>query len=208
MCGVCAVVAGPPVGLCYSPPPPLFSLPKLPFSPLYPALCPLPSVPSWGGNIIPDPAGNLFHLFVAEMVNHCPLQVRSLGLSPVPATAWLSAPVAAVCCSNLSVAPDCLMLLPVRLCLGVAACLGVSLPESAAACCCLPAVAACCCLRTGAPTPSAATPCPPQWRAPTSSRTQLCPCGATIPRWARGQAKHWLRHVFLRVRLLLRTCVT
>ena len=36
----------------------------------------MPNVTSWGGNIVADPAGNGYHLFVAEMVNHCPLSVR------------------------------------------------------------------------------------------------------------------------------------
>ena len=34
-----------------------------------------PNVTSWGGNIVPDPVDGRFHLFVAEMVNKCPLQV-------------------------------------------------------------------------------------------------------------------------------------
>ncbi len=33
-----------------------------------------PNVTSWGGNVIADPSGKLFHLFVAEMVEDCPLQ--------------------------------------------------------------------------------------------------------------------------------------
>ncbi len=35
-----------------------------------------PKVWSWGGNVLPDPSGNLFHLFVAEMVENCSLRVR------------------------------------------------------------------------------------------------------------------------------------
>ncbi len=35
-----------------------------------------PNLTSWGGNIVPDPSGTSYHLFAAEMVNGCGLNVR------------------------------------------------------------------------------------------------------------------------------------